>query len=529
MSLPVEYVHLLESSGSAATWTADNPVLLLAERGYETDTGKEKIGDGVTSWNSLAYLTSTDPAFLDFTSPQWGGAVGSDWSPAIANLLASAGSSPFILTAPSLISGSTYHISQNHAFLPGQIVQGAGGGQIFSSVGGLVFTCSTSAAGLTISAVGGLYCGFRVDANGVGHNPLVIGTQANPGDGGTFIDVSAINAAQINFSVIYSQNHSFICCAANNATLDNLFITGGAGGHSFYRFEGAGAERYNCRIDASSATYSGVQYPLYCNFNHCFFEHEISTAGVSELYVANGGSGGTGPEIIRFDDCNFVGAAANSGPTIDILGNSQGIVFNDPSITCSTVGGFRIADTSTAIVRDPVFIAAVGGSAGAFLLQSTSASINVTGQTRLNGTFTATYGGSQGANAGFIVSYQTITPIYMARGALSDIAMEVTVTANAGKVSYADFANGLRYYYNSSDAPDTYIGPSSVIGGGAPNGGGMTTNKGMGFWGTVAPASQPAAITTPSGGTIVDVQARAAIDAILAVLSAGSGGNGTTA
>ncbi len=38
-----------------ANWTSVNPVLRVAEIGHETDTGKTKIGDGVTSWTSLSY------------------------------------------------------------------------------------------------------------------------------------------------------------------------------------------------------------------------------------------------------------------------------------------------------------------------------------------------------------------------------------------------------------------------------------------------------------------------------------------
>lgn len=41
--------------GTAAEWTSANPTLLSGEQGLETDTGKTKIGDGVTAWNSLGY------------------------------------------------------------------------------------------------------------------------------------------------------------------------------------------------------------------------------------------------------------------------------------------------------------------------------------------------------------------------------------------------------------------------------------------------------------------------------------------
>lgn len=41
----------------AANWTAANTVLASGEIGFETDTGKFKIGNGSTSWTSLSYAT----------------------------------------------------------------------------------------------------------------------------------------------------------------------------------------------------------------------------------------------------------------------------------------------------------------------------------------------------------------------------------------------------------------------------------------------------------------------------------------
>jgi hypothetical protein len=42
--------------GTAAQWTSANPTLAAGEWGYETDTGKVKIGSGSTAWNSLSYI-----------------------------------------------------------------------------------------------------------------------------------------------------------------------------------------------------------------------------------------------------------------------------------------------------------------------------------------------------------------------------------------------------------------------------------------------------------------------------------------
>jgi hypothetical protein len=41
--------------GTAAQWTSANPTLAAGEFGYESDTGKFKIGNGSTAWTSLSY------------------------------------------------------------------------------------------------------------------------------------------------------------------------------------------------------------------------------------------------------------------------------------------------------------------------------------------------------------------------------------------------------------------------------------------------------------------------------------------
>jgi hypothetical protein len=41
---------------TAADWATVNPTLLSGELGYETDTGKFKIGNGSTAWNSLGFV-----------------------------------------------------------------------------------------------------------------------------------------------------------------------------------------------------------------------------------------------------------------------------------------------------------------------------------------------------------------------------------------------------------------------------------------------------------------------------------------
>lgn len=47
--------QIQQRAATAAQWTTKNPVLLQGEYGFESDTKKQKVGDGVTAWNSLSY------------------------------------------------------------------------------------------------------------------------------------------------------------------------------------------------------------------------------------------------------------------------------------------------------------------------------------------------------------------------------------------------------------------------------------------------------------------------------------------
>ena len=56
---------------STETWESLNPVLKYGEPGYEKDNGKLKIGDGITPWNNLSYLTDVNTKII-VDNPQEG-------------------------------------------------------------------------------------------------------------------------------------------------------------------------------------------------------------------------------------------------------------------------------------------------------------------------------------------------------------------------------------------------------------------------------------------------------------------------
>jgi hypothetical protein len=57
--------RMLQRRGTASEWTSANTVLAAGEVGFETDTGRFKIGDGSTAWNSRSYAAPASNAVAD--------------------------------------------------------------------------------------------------------------------------------------------------------------------------------------------------------------------------------------------------------------------------------------------------------------------------------------------------------------------------------------------------------------------------------------------------------------------------------
>ena len=60
--MAVTNATLLFKRGTYASWASANPILSNGEPGYETDTGKFKVGNGTTRWVSLPYSSGVQGA-----------------------------------------------------------------------------------------------------------------------------------------------------------------------------------------------------------------------------------------------------------------------------------------------------------------------------------------------------------------------------------------------------------------------------------------------------------------------------------
>ena len=54
--------RIMTKTDSAEAWRVNNPILLDGESGYESDTGLQKIGDGIHHWLELTYTNAGSSA-----------------------------------------------------------------------------------------------------------------------------------------------------------------------------------------------------------------------------------------------------------------------------------------------------------------------------------------------------------------------------------------------------------------------------------------------------------------------------------
>jgi hypothetical protein len=56
----MSYTRILVRRGTATEWTTANPILAAGEFGFETNTGKFKVGNGSSNWTALKYFLNFD-------------------------------------------------------------------------------------------------------------------------------------------------------------------------------------------------------------------------------------------------------------------------------------------------------------------------------------------------------------------------------------------------------------------------------------------------------------------------------------
>jgi len=78
--------RMQQRRGTAAQWTSANPILAAGEIGFETDTGKFKMGNGSSAWSALSYFADSS----DFDTTAIESTIDSKVATAVNDLVAGA-------------------------------------------------------------------------------------------------------------------------------------------------------------------------------------------------------------------------------------------------------------------------------------------------------------------------------------------------------------------------------------------------------------------------------------------------------
>ena len=118
--------RMKQRRGTAAAWTAADPILASGEIGYETNSGKLKIGDGVTTWAGLSYFTGGGAGTGDVSGPvsstdhaivRFNGALGKTIQNSVVTIDDSG--------SPNIPTGQTYNINNVPHTHAGSVVSGS--------------------------------------------------------------------------------------------------------------------------------------------------------------------------------------------------------------------------------------------------------------------------------------------------------------------------------------------------------------------------------------------------------------------
>jgi hypothetical protein len=175
---------------TAAAWTSGNPTLQAGELGFETDTGKFKLGTGVVTWTSLDYASILPSAVASAITS---GDISTSGSFTTTSTVAAAGvTSTGQITSSSASAGVGYATGAGGTVT--QLTNKASGVTINTPVGRIVTSNAALAAAAEIS--------FTVTNSSVAATDCIILNLASGGTANTYtLSVHAVASGSFDIMI----------------------------------------------------------------------------------------------------------------------------------------------------------------------------------------------------------------------------------------------------------------------------------------------------------------------------------------
>lgn len=198
--------------GLASAWTFSNPTLAQGEFGYEIDTGKYKLGDGLTVWADLAYASVLPTAYA--TALEQAATDANGYADSVAST-ALQDAKDYTDTAVSAVSTTSGVSEGSNLYFTVERAQDAVGNSLGN---GLKYVDSTGVISPDLATSGGL---FIDNANKLAADP----TYVTFNSAGQTLTNKTIDTANNNITVVTSDISDITAVASELNVLDGITAT----------------------------------------------------------------------------------------------------------------------------------------------------------------------------------------------------------------------------------------------------------------------------------------------------------------
>lgn len=398
--------------GSASTWTSTNPILSAGEWGLETDTGRYKLGDGITSWTSLKY-SSLLPSSNDLAGAS-GVAVsfGTNGIPVTVSVtgISSSQVTDFNSAVSAIVASGSLSTEQVMDIVGSGIVGGSG-----------ISTSYNGSSQLTIS-VSGLTSSYISDFNSAvtGLAPV---SNIVAGSGITVANTGSVYSVSLSNATIQSSGITDFVDAVNDRVYD--LLTAGSGI----------ALTYTDNNNDTSTLQIAVSGVALSGHTHTISDITDVTSSATELNYLDGSIPGTGvasKAIVLDSDKSITGINAITTSGNIIVGGNLTVNGTTTTVNSNTV---EIGDSIILLNRDET--GSPSQDAGIEIERGTDTNVSLLWDETLDrwtvgtGTFVAgTFVGNLTGNASTVTTNANLTGDVTSIGNSTSIASGVIVDSD---------------------------------------------------------------------------------------------------
>lgn len=307
---------------TAANWTSDNPTLLNGELGYETDTGKWKVGTGSAVWAALAYtpwsqinaypITTANIADDAVTGAKLANDITIANNLTVTNNLTVNGTTTTIDSTTLVVEDKNIEIGK--VSTPSDTTAD-GGGITLKGASDKTLTWVNSTDCWTFNQ------GLNLTAGTAGAPALVFNGDVNSGLFQPGVDSLAIATAGAQRVTVDSSGRLLVgTTTEGEATADNLTIADS--GHCGITLR-SGTSSVGT-IFFSDGTSGASEYQGYVQYDHSANYLKWATAGAERMRIDSSGRILIGPGAIATPKCGSAGIDVPNYDYSIVMGGSDG-------------------------------------------------------------------------------------------------------------------------------------------------------------------------------------------------------------